>query len=267
MEPGALELDARTVRRRFGGHLSGRGIEIGPGHVPFPVPETVEVRYVDRWEPQQNQALFPELGESPAFPQPDHVVNLDVDRLVMFADASQDFVIASHLIEHLANPLAMLVELHRVLKPGGLLILLVPDRHKTFDRHRRPTPLEHVVDEYRRDVHEVDDTHILDYLIGTREPLGDTRDISVFTAERMAGEIELHRRRSVHAHVWDAAEFSAVLRFAATDLGVSFQTVDTMAPGDEGTFGDEFGWVFARAQPSPSGPARRWRRRRVVPPA
>lgn len=235
-----------AVRRRFASHLSGTGVEIGPGHVPFPVPPDVIVRYVDRWEPGVNESLFPELGQAAGFPKPDIVANLDLDRLSTLAEGSQDFVIASHVLEHLANPIAMLVEIHRVLREDGLLILLLPDRHKTFDRERAPTPLSHLVDEFQRDVTEVDDAHILDFLIGTRGPLGDTREIEMFIPAEMADEFELNRRRSVHAHVWDAEEFVKVLDFAAKSLGLRWKVVDTMPPGAEGSHGDEFGWVLAR---------------------
>jgi SAM-dependent methyltransferase len=56
-------------------------------------------------------------------------------------DASYDFVLASHVLEHCANPLKVLQEWRRVLKPSGVLFMVLPDRRFTFD-HRRPvTPL------------------------------------------------------------------------------------------------------------------------------
>ncbi len=248
-------MDSLAVRRRFSRRLTGQGVEIGPGHVPFPVPARVQVRYVDRWEPGENSSLFPELGESPGFPKPDIVSDLDLDRLSRLPDESQDFVIASHVIEHLANPLAMLVDIHRVLRTGGLLILLVPDRHRTFDRDRNPTPLEHLVDEYRRDVREVDDEHIIEYVIATSET-NPRQPASDVTPELIA----LHRRRSVHVHVWDVDEFQQVLDYVAEELGVYWVVVDTLAPGEKGTHGDEFGWLLARTT-RPDQPVtvrRRW---------
>jgi SAM-dependent methyltransferase len=252
--------DALSVRRRFASRLSGGGIEIGPGHVPFPVPPTLSVRYVDRWEPTANSSLFPELGEAPGFPEPDVVANLDLDRLSLFPGGSQDFVIASHVLEHLANPIAMLEEIHRVLRSGGLFVLLVPDRHKTFDRDRAPTPLPHLIDEYRRDVHEVDDAHIVDFLVGTSAQLGG--DGALRAEDVTAEEIALHRRRSVHVHVWDVDEFGEVLDYGTNELGLHWNVVDTMPPGSEGTYGDEFGWVLSKAQgqDGPPGKTRRfWR--------
>lgn len=235
-------LDELAVRRRFGSYLFGEGIEIGPGHVPFPVPKGVVVRYVDRWEPEVNSSLFAELGGDPGFPKPDMLVDLDLDRLAGITDGSQDFVIASHVIEHLANPLAMLIDVHRVLRSGGLLVLLLPDRHKTLDRQREPTPLSHVVDEYNRDVREVDDAHILDYIIGTLRSTGVERNTA------SASEIDLHRRRSVHAHVWDADEFGEVLAFTTSEFGLHWKVVDAMSTGARGTHCDEFGWVLSKSQ-------------------
>jgi SAM-dependent methyltransferase len=247
---GRVEPDPLAVRRRFAGHLVGVGVEIGPGHVPFPVPPTVQVRFVDRWEPTENSSLFPELGDDPGFPRPDLVANLDVDRLGALADGSQDFVIASHIIEHLANPLAMIVDIHRVLRPRGLFVLLLPDRHKTFDQFRSATPLTHLVDEYRRDVREVDDEHILDFIIASIRASGDNRDFKVLLSERTPGEIDLHRRRSVHAHVWDMGEFQTLLEYSKSELGAGWEVVDVAEPGGEGTHGNEFGWLLARSDSS-----------------
>lgn len=250
--------DQLAVRRRFAARLSGRGVEIGPGHAPFPVPSGVSVQYLDRWEPVENSALFPELGDDPGFPRPDIVANLDVDRLSALPDASQDFVIASHILEHLANPLAMLVDVHRVLKTGGLLVLILPDRHVTFDSERPPTTLEHLAEEYRRDVREVTDEHVIEAIVAQVRFNGDVRDRKELAAERTEAEIDLHRRRSIHAHVWDMEEFGAVLRFSQRELGISWRVLDTMPAGDVGSYGNEFGWLLARQRRG----AGRWGRTR-----
>jgi SAM-dependent methyltransferase len=181
------------------------------------------------------------LGETPGFPQPDVVANLDQDRLKAFPDDSQDFVIASHVLEHLANPLAMLGEIHRVLRPGALLVLLLPDRHRTFDCDRSPTPLTHLVDEYRADVREVDDAHILDFVIATSHR-GQPRE----PAEVSPEEIDLHRQRSVHVHVWDADEFGEVLTYASDEMDLRWTVVDTMPPDSDGTYRNEFGWLLSK---------------------
>jgi SAM-dependent methyltransferase len=51
----------------------------------------------------------------------------DVQRLP-FADATFDAVLASHVMEHLSRPDEALTEMARVLRPGGRLLLLTPNR-------------------------------------------------------------------------------------------------------------------------------------------
>lgn len=254
--PGSTGSDPLAARRRFASHLRGQGVEIGPGHAPFPVPPGATVRYIDRWEPAENSALFPELGADPGFPKPDIVSNLDVDRLATIPDGSQDFVVASHILEHLANPLAMLVDIHRVLRTGGLLVLILPDRHVTFDSERPPTGLAHLVDEYRRDIREVPDDHVVEAIVAQVRFNGDRRDPVVLAGERTPAEIALHRRRSIHAHAWDMSEFGEVLAFAARELGVRWTELDTLPSGTAGSFGNEFGWLLARSDQRDGGSRR-----------
>ena len=74
--------------------------------------------------------------------------------------------------------------------------------------------------------------------------------MNVLVSERTPDEIALHRRRSVHADVWDMDEFEDVLAYASAELGACFDVVDTVVPGEEGTQGNEFGWLLERrAQP------------------
>jgi len=51
----------------------------------------------------------------------------DAQSLDGLEDGSQDFVHSSHCLEHLDDPAAGLANWFRVLKPGGHLVLMVPD--------------------------------------------------------------------------------------------------------------------------------------------
>ncbi|HEX6770824.1 MAG TPA: class I SAM-dependent methyltransferase, partial [Acidobacteriaceae bacterium] len=57
----------------------------------------------------------------------------DATNLSSIADGSYDFLLASHILEHVANPLRALREFRRVLKPKGHALILVPNRVLTFD--------------------------------------------------------------------------------------------------------------------------------------
>jgi SAM-dependent methyltransferase len=47
-----------------------------------------------------------------------------------FPDSSFDIVFYHHVIEHVSDPAKSLDELHRVLKPGGLIYVGTPNRHR-----------------------------------------------------------------------------------------------------------------------------------------
>jgi len=226
-------------RQLLSRHLFGSGLELGPGHAAFPLTQPgTRVRYVDRWVPDENRRLFPELTDSD-FVAPDVVADLNTDRLRAFPDESQDFVICSHVLEHLAEPIGLLEDLHRVLRPGGVLLILLPDRHRTFDRHRNGTTLDHLVAEFESGVTEVDGEHLLDFAEKTGTSLG------VSASERRAN-IELHLRRSVHVHCWDDEEFFSVLLYSVERLGQRWEFVDGSLSEDEGPLGMEFGFVLRR---------------------
>jgi SAM-dependent methyltransferase len=242
--------DQESTRRLLSRHLVGRGIELGPGHIPFPLPlPGVHVAYVDRLAPDTHRALFPELGESVEFPRTDVICDLDVDRLKPFDDRSQDFVVASHILEHVADPIGILDEIHRVLRPGGTALVLLPDRRRTFDASRQPTPLDHVVREFEAGVTEVDDDHILQFVRCT-EGLDAYEALS--EADRRAF-VEMHRRRSIHAHCWHEDEFLDVLLYAIGELGHEWDFVEGVLADDEGTNGFEFGYVLRRMTEVPLG--------------
>ena len=236
-----------AAQRWLARHLVGDGVELGPGHAPFPLPYPgVRVRYVDRWEPATNHDLFPELaGET--FPEPDIVADLDVDRLRALGDASLDFVIASHVLEHVAEPIGLLADIHRVLRPGGVTVVLLPDRRRTFDSERAPTPLEHLLHEHAEGVTRVDDAHLDEFLRATGEPLDD------LPAVDLPALFEHHRRRSIHAHCWTEDEFAEVLEHCVGELAQDWELVDVLNVEDA-TDSLEFGVVLRRAIP-PQPPA------------
>jgi len=233
-----LSPTGRVLLARF---LGGSGVELGPGHHPLPIPYPgVSVRYLDRWQPDEHLDLITNAEPGASFTKPDIAVNLDVDGLSALGDGSQDFVIASHLLEHLADPLRQLEEIHRVLRRGGVVLIFLPDRRFTFDRRRAPTPLEHLVADHQERATVVSDEHVEDYLRKT-----DDWDDSWTEEERLA-QFELHRRRSIHVHCWTQDEFVAVVEHAVAAMGMRWELLDALfvedVPG-----GSEFGLVLRRA--------------------
>jgi SAM-dependent methyltransferase len=205
---------------------------------------------VDRWRAHESAELFPQLAAQGTFAEPDLIADFNTDRLAPVADDSQDFVIASHVLEHLAEPIGFLAEIHRVLRPGGTVLILLPDRHRTKDNGRGPTPLAHLVAEYEAGVDSISDAHLSEWLQHRGKPIGDTDDEQLQTFER-------YRRRSIHVHCWDAPEFLEVILWGIDNLDHQWEFVDGTIPLDEFPPGIEFGFVLRRSSVSTDRATRR----------
>ncbi len=234
-------------RIRIGGHLTGDVLEVGPGSQPFPTGDGARVVYADKSVPGGRDQTWPELAGQPWGPQADHDVDLDATGLRSLATGSFDAVIAAHVVEHVANPVHALLELLRVLRPGGRLVLVVPERRMTFDAPRAPTTLDHVLEEHRTGVVEVSDEHIAEFCaaIYAQPPIHppevrEWHDPTALDAERF----DLHRRRSIHVHCWSAEEFAALLTGLLALGVIDVALVDQYFHDDGGVDDIEFGLVL-----------------------
>ncbi|MCP2268099.1 2-polyprenyl-6-hydroxyphenyl methylase / 3-demethylubiquinone-9 3-methyltransferase [Actinokineospora diospyrosa] len=63
-------------------------------------------------------------------------VRLDVGALLPVRTGSLDGVLAGEIIEHVYDPALLLAECHRVLRPGGILVLTTPNLAPAQDRLR-----------------------------------------------------------------------------------------------------------------------------------
>ncbi len=239
-------METSDLRGGLTRHLVGSGIEVGPGHHPLVESNRwLAVRYLDRWEPDRNAELFPELGGA-TFTKPDLVVDLNRDALEPLASESEDFIVCSHVLEHLANPLRAIDDFHRVLRPGGTLLILLPDRRRTFDRDRLPTELAHVVADFEAGEVEVDDEHIIEFLTNTGSLPESLRDV-VTDPQRRASVLDRHRDRSIHVHCWTMEEFVPVIEYAVEALDNRWMFVDGLATEEQGAESIEFGLVLRRS--------------------
>jgi SAM-dependent methyltransferase len=126
-------------------YLRGEGIEIGALASPIKVAEQVKVTYVDTLPRQKLAAQYP---DAPIGQIIEPQVICDATTLDKIKDSSVDFVIASHLLEHMADPFKSLDNWIRALKPKGILYLIVPDMLRTFDVDRPLTSVNHLVEDY-----------------------------------------------------------------------------------------------------------------------
>lgn len=130
-------------------------------------------------------------------------------------DASYDYVLSSHCIEHLANPLECLIEWRRVLKHDGLILLAVPHKDGTFDHKRPVTSLQHLICDFENRISEDDLTH-LDEVLALHDLSKDPGAGSVESFQQRSKQN--HENRCLHHHVFDARLVVAMVDFAGFQI-------------------------------------------------
>jgi SAM-dependent methyltransferase len=127
----------------------------------------------------------------------------DGEHLEAFADGQLDFVIANHFIEHTQDPIGA-VEAHlRVLRPGGVIYMAVPDKRATFDRERSVTSLQHLISDHADGPDATRPAHYKEWAaVVEHAPPGEV----VERASDMAA-----CGASIHFHVWTPCAFLEML--------------------------------------------------------
>jgi len=161
LDTSVTTVEHRDWRGHFAGLLHGSGLELGPLHRPLKPHPGMRMTYMDRADRETLKREFPAVAKDIV---PVDVID-DAESLATVADGSFDFLIAAHVIEHMRNPIGALVNWLRVVRDGGLVYLIVPDKRRTFDRLRVRTTLEHMVLDYQQPSRERDFEHFLDYAV------------------------------------------------------------------------------------------------------
>lgn len=120
------------------------GVEIGPLAHPLILKSDGDVLYADHMTTEalrHHYRQHPTLGPDGI----DGIVPVDVVLgegglpEALGPRGPVDYIVASHVVEHIPDPLGWLAEAARALREGGVFCLIVPDKRFTFDHFRTPT--------------------------------------------------------------------------------------------------------------------------------
>ena len=215
--------------------LRGEGLEIGALHSPLPVPSTCRVKYVDRYDVDGLRREHPQLRAVSLVPV--DVID-DGEKLATVEPESQDFVIASHFLEHTQDPIGTVRRHLQVLRPGGILFVAVPDKRFSFDRNRPVTTLEHLCRDHEEGPAWSYLDHVREYAEHWNfadEPLDDY-------VQRLVDS-----NYSIHFHVWTQDAFVEMLSGIRHRLALPF---DIEAVSSNDAIGETIAVLRKRCEPA-----------------
>lgn len=117
----------------------GEGLELGAGaHNPFNLLGSLNVAPGD--DPVFREA---EIALCGMYAEVD--INAEGHDIPV-PDSSQDYIISSHVVEHFPNPLEAFLEWKRILKPGGIVFMIVPQRNADpYDAKQPVSTIQQIV--------------------------------------------------------------------------------------------------------------------------
>lgn len=127
---------------------NGKGLEIGPSHRPMtPKSEGYDVEIVDYADQESLREHYrPHNVDIERIEPVDYVWKGQPLSNAVPKREAYDWIIASHVIEHLPDLIQFLKCCGTLLKPDGVLILAVPDCRYCFDHFRPLTGLASLID-------------------------------------------------------------------------------------------------------------------------
>ncbi len=149
----------------------GRGLEIGALARPAVTRDLGPVEYVDRGTTAELRHAYRNdvhvtLGD---LVEVDHAWGDQALADCVGGTGGHDYVVASHVIEHVPDVLGWLVEIAAVLRAGGVLSLVIPDKRYTFDVLRRTSSEAELVDAYVRRLRRPGARQLFDHFFGARD--------------------------------------------------------------------------------------------------
>ena len=128
------------------------------------------------------------------------VIISDAVDIAISKNEEYDFVFASHVLEHIANPLKAVAEWLRIIKKDGYIILIVPEKSICFDHKREYSKFSTLLSQYQKNVGE-DDLSTLKEIL-TNHDLDKDKPAGTFV-EFTKRSLDNYNNRCLHHYVYN----------------------------------------------------------------
>ena len=200
-------IENRTLYLRLAYYFKGKtGIEIGgPSQIfSYQLPVYDRIKTLDGCNFSNNTIWEGAIEEGNSYNYHKAKIGkqyiLEASNLSNIPTAQYDFLLASHCLEHCANALKTMKEWKRVVKPGGHLLLVLPDKEFTFDHKRDITKYNHLVQDAKNETDERDLTHLDEILrlhdLEMDKAAGNLNNFKIRSLQN-------YENRCLHHHVFD----------------------------------------------------------------
>ncbi|MDT9205512.1 MULTISPECIES: methyltransferase domain-containing protein [unclassified Limnospira] len=203
---------SHMIRQKMVDNLGGFGIEFGAGPRPLPVPVYCRIKYADRFDANEfrdRSSSVRGIKSDCKFVEID--IQDDLETMKTISTGSLDFVIASHVIENVSNPLSAFENVYDRLKPGGKFVLVIPDKERTFDLYRSITTFDHLLADYWYPSRDRD----LEHYIEVERSVYNSAETSL----RERAESRWLKQDDTHFHCWNYAAFSLLIHWVCKNFG------------------------------------------------
>ncbi len=187
-----LELDAK-----------GLGLEIGPSFNPVASKRAgYNVHILDHLDTQGLRAKYPHL-EPENIEEVDFVWHGEPLAALIGQTGVYDWIVASHVIEHVPDLITFLQQCAQLLKPTGRLSLVVPDKRYCFDLYSPESSTGQILDAYHAKSRRPTPGQIFDHYANAVN-----RDGSIAWDPMATGKLALHHDPTEAKKMWLQAQAS-----------------------------------------------------------
>lgn len=199
------------------------GLEVAGLHNPWPPLQSTAIQ-LDLITTSQLRAQYPEMADR-------QFVDVQIldngNYLKSIADNSMDFLFSSHVLEHMENVIAAVVNWLRVVRPGKHVLMAIPQKNNFIDKDRTPTEFSHLWYEWQ--VGHIAQAitlpvHYEEYFRTVDHLAGEELKARVATA--------LKDKPHIHFHCWEMGDIRALFLELELRLG-GFQMVEFIPAGHE----------------------------------
>lgn len=189
-------------------YCKGHGAEIGAGVQPVLVPRGSKTTYIDA-VPADFWRKRPQWADQ-------EVLQAEIidegSTLATVKDETFDYLVAAHVLEHIEDPILALKNWVRVVKPGGHIVIAVPDMRLCGEEHRELSTVDHLQKDHDEGPQVSAEYHYREHGLNLGEHSGEKRAEYIKEHERM-----------IHYHTFT---LTSLVRLLSAVEGIGFEIVE-----------------------------------------